>query len=220
MLELDGHILQKCIQSTTSSVVAKALRERDHLPVVLKSYACDSSGVRPSRAQLEFDALERVHAPGIVRAIELAECGERPVLVLEWIDGIRLDEWVRNDLPSIPAFLEIAAAIAARLEHVHALRLIHRDIKPGNLIVPRNSAPRDVYLIDFGLTKPLGAAERTGDLRSGTGLFNDTLHFMAPEQTGRMARGTDLRSDLYSPRALVYFLLTGHPRFHPATRSS
>jgi serine phosphatase RsbU (regulator of sigma subunit) len=157
------------------------------------------------RLQQEFRALERVHSPRVVRPLALVTSSFGPQLVLEHAPGPRLDQL---ELPLRPErFLPLAASIAEAVAAVHAAGMIHRDIKPKNLIA---TSPSEVVLLDFDLAT---ASQRQSQSYVAAGRLEGTLAYLAPEQTGRTSRPLDYRADLYSLGCTFYFLLSGHPPF-------
>jgi hypothetical protein len=201
-----GFSITKRLASSDRSEVYVALREADARGVVLKA-STEVHGAGGSDLAREFEALRAVQGPGIVQAVDLLP-DDGPVLVLERVDGIDLASWSSAGAPAIGAVLDVAVGIAAALERVHAARWIHCDIAPTNALVePRT---RETWLIDFGLAQRLGAqASSVEAARVGGG----TPLYRSPEQTGRMNRGVDPRSDLYSFGATLYSLFTGGPPF-------
>ena len=142
-------------------------------------------------------------------ALDLVDSEPTQVLVLEHVPGLSLGAVLQSGALSSADFLTIAIQLAEVVGRIHAQRLIHRDIHPGNILIDPTTL--HAHLIDFGLTRPLGTT--SGELvLSGSG----TYHYISPEQTGRMGRGVDPRSDLYSLGATLYFALTGRPPFEGA----
>jgi predicted ATPase len=206
-----GYVLGKRLHTSTQGEVYAATRESDGRSVVLKTYTLDAT-FGASSVQSEFDALRRVSGPGIPAALDLAQgVDSRPVLVLERAPGIKLAAWVEHALPTADAFLEVSIQLVEALARVHTVRLLHRDINPNNVLV--DPASRECWLIDFGLARPLGAAVQLGGAGPEAERLQGTLRYISPEQSGRMNRGVDTRSDLYSLGATFYFMLTGRPPF-------
>jgi hypothetical protein len=157
------------------------------------------------RLQQEFRALERVRSPRVVRPLALVSSSFGPQLVLEHAPGPRLDQL---ELPVSPErFLPLAESIAEAVAAVHAAGMIHRDIKPKNLIA---TSPSEVKLLDFDLAT---ASQRQSQSYVAAGQLEGTLAYLAPEQTGRTSRPLDYRADLYSLGCTFYFLLSGRPPF-------
>jgi hypothetical protein len=139
-------------------------------------------------------------------ALDLIATEQTSVLVLERVPGLSLGALLQSGELSSAEFLAVAIQLAEVVGRIHRLRLIHRDIHPGNILIEPTSLR--THLIDFGLTRALGSASAELVL-SGSG----TYHYISPEQTGRMGRGVDSRSDLYSLGATLYLALTGRPPF-------
>ena len=158
------------------------------------------------RFENEFRAASSLDHPNIVRALEYGNSNGRTFLVMEFIDGESLGQRLERDgrLPEAEA-LRIIQLAAKGLLHAHKNGLIHRDVKPDNLMVTTDG---QVKLADLGLVKEVDA-----DLnltRTGRGL--GTPHFMAPEQF-RNAKNADVRCDIYSLGATLYQMVTGELPF-------
>ena len=205
----EGYTLEKSLQLNGRCEVVAAVRDADRRPLVLKQYLDDRTA-RGSRAQREFEALRSVQGDGIVAALALIEGEGAPILVLEHVPGVPFASWVQAGLPSAQAFLVVAQQIADVLARVHEARLVHRDVSPRNICVEPGTLK--AHLIDFGMARPLGSSSRGDHDRTGSG-FAGALRYSAPEQTGRMGRGIDYRSDLYALGATLYLALTGRPPF-------
>src|SRR5262249_34647434 len=142
---------------------------------------------------------------GVIDALEVIREGSRAALVLEDVGG-DLASRLTEGRVAIGEALEIATAIAHSLAHVHAAGVIHRDINPTNIVY--TAATRAVKLIDFDL------ASRTQDADAPVATaVEGTLHYLAPEQTGRLDREIDARSDLYALGITLYELFTGRRPF-------
>jgi serine/threonine protein kinase len=158
------------------------------------------------RFEQEFKVASRLDHPNIVRALDFGEAGNMPYLVMEYVDGESLGQRIERDgkIPEVEA-IRIIAQVAQGLHRAHKLGLIHRDVKPDNILMTREGVAK---LVDLGLVK-----EQDTDLnltRTGRGL--GTPHFMAPEQF-RNAKGADARCDIYSLGATLYMMVTGELPF-------
>jgi serine/threonine protein kinase len=158
------------------------------------------------RFQKEYTTARALEHPNIVRAIEQSFDGGRPYLVMEFVDGESLGQRLERAgrLPEEEA-IRIIVQTAQGLERAHRQGLIHRDVKPDNIMLTRTG---EVKLADLGLVK-----EMESDLnltRTGRGL--GTPHFMAPEQF-RNAKHADVRCDVYSLGATLYMMVTGQMPF-------
>ena len=197
------------MHSKAKGEVFEATRASDGLAVVIKRYWADPSGDARMRAEREFDVLRRIEGPGVPRAVELCLSDEQPLLVLARIAGTPLESLAQQGPVPDARWLDLAIRLAETLERVHAARVMHRDITPANILV----APRTgegAWILDFGSASEFGAS---GGGIGMTGTMQCALAYIAPEQTGRMNRGCDYRSDLYSLGATLYTALTGRPPF-------
>ena len=158
-----------------------------------------------SLKRLEHEyALRAELDPGwAARPLALARRHNRTVLVLEDPGGEPLDRLLGRAL-EVTQFLRIAIPLAAALRRVHERNLIHRDIKPANVLV--DMAKGGAWLTGFGIASRLPREHQIPELPE---VIAGTLAYMAPEQTGRMNRSIDSRSDLYALGITLYEMLTG-----------
>ncbi len=158
------------------------------------------------RFEKEFKAASNLDHPNVVRALEYGVLGGRPYLVMEFVDGESLGQRIERDgrIPETEA-VQIIALAAQGLHHAHKNGMVHRDVKPDNIMVTKDG---QVKLADLGLVKE---AENDINLtRTGRGL--GTPHFMAPEQF-RNAKNADVKCDIYSLGATLYQMVTGELPF-------
>jgi serine/threonine-protein kinase len=132
---------------------------------------------------------------------------------MEYLPGLTLEQLVKRDGPLPPArAVPLLRQVCGALQEAHTAGLIHRDIKPGNIIVgQRGGLPDVVKLLDFGLVRAHGL-NPDGQQLTQEGAIAGTPAYMSPEQAAGQA-DLDGRSDLYSLGAVAYFLLTGQPPF-------
>jgi PAS domain S-box-containing protein len=158
----------------------------------------------------EYALKEELDADWSVRPVALTHYNDRMTLVLEDPGGAPLDRLLGRPL-DVSDFLRIAIPLAGVLRRVHGRDLIHKDIKPANILA--NSASGGVWLTGFGIASRL-PRERQGP--APPEVIAGTLAYMAPEQTGRMNRSVDSRSDLYALGVTFYEMLTGQLPFAAA----
>lgn len=151
----------------------------------------------------EYELVQRVNAPGVVRLYDLGISDEHAWLVMEYFPAGDLRRRMRVGISPREA-LHVTIEVARALESVHAAGVLHRDLKPGNVML---RADGSIALIDFGLSKDTALAHEVTD--SGT-IFG-TPHYMSPEQGH--AEPIDARSDLYSLGVMLYEMLTGEKPF-------
>jgi serine/threonine protein kinase len=158
------------------------------------------------RFEQEFKAASRLDHPNIVRALDYGESDGKPYLVMEFVMGESLGQRIQREgrIPEAEA-IRIIAQVAHGLHRAHKQNLVHRDVKPDNILVTPEGVAK---LADLGLVK-----ETETDLnltKTGRGL--GTPHFMAPEQF-RNAKNADARCDIYSLGATLYQMVTGQLPF-------
>src|SRR5947207_7979520 len=138
-----------------------------------------------------------------VRPLALAQHNGQTMLVLENPGGEPLDRLIQGPM-EMTQFLRFAVGLATALSRLHKRGLIHKEIKPPNVLV--NSATGEVWLMGFGIASRLPRGRQAPEPPE---FIAGTLPYMAPEQTGRMNRSIDSRSDLYSLGVMLYEMLTG-----------
>jgi serine/threonine protein kinase len=164
------------------------------------------NAVLMKRFEQEYNVARTLDHPNIVRALDFGFHGASPYLVMEFVDGESIGRRLERDgkLPEAEA-IRLIAQVAQALHKAHKQGLIHRDIKPDNILVTRDGQAK---VTDLGLVKEL---ETDLNLtRTGRGL--GTPHFMAPEQF-RNAKNADTRCDIYSMAATLYMMVTGELPF-------
>src|SRR6266404_6369147 len=151
----------------------------------------------------EYGLKDDLDAAWAVRPLDLVRERGRTILVLEDPGGEPLDRLLGRPM-ELGEFLRLAVALSAALGQLHERGLIHKDIKPTHILV--NSATAQVWLTGFGIASRL---PRERQLPEPPELIEGTLAYMAPEQTGRMNRSIDFRSDLYSLGVTLYEMIAG-----------
>jgi serine/threonine-protein kinase len=171
-----------------------------------------------ARFRREGSVLARLAHPGIARLMDAGVTpGGQPYLVLEYVDGERIDSYVRQRNLSPDARINLVLEMLAAVGHAHANLIVHRDIKPSNILVTRDGT---VKLLDFGIAKllrdDLNGADRTEGGNGSDGMITLessrvlTPEFAAPEQVSGEAITT--ATDVYAAGVLLYMLLSGrHP---------
>jgi serine/threonine protein kinase len=160
----------------------------------------------------EIRAVARLRHPNIVTAYSAFRSGDSLVFAMEYVEGHDLDKLVkaRGPMPVSHACAFIHQA-ALGLQHAHEEGMIHRDIKPGNLMLSRPKDRAVIKVLDFGLAKASREEKAAGSITQ-EGAVLGTPDFMAPEQIDD-AQTADIRADIYSLGCTLYFLLSGHAPF-------
>src|SRR5262245_47102122 len=185
----------------------KLMRRRVAVKVLPLPKAEDKASL--DRFMREARAIAAVDHPNIVRAYDLDQDDNLHFLVMEWVDGTNLQDLVKKFGPLDPVrACHYIYGGAVGLQHAHEIGLVHRDIKPGNILIDRSGV---VKILDLGL------ARLTHDQEDNLTRQNDenvlgTADYLAPEQA-MDSHTVDIRADIYSLGATFYFLLTGSPPF-------
>lgn len=204
MLAIDGYTITETLRENDRFVLQRALRSCDDRPVLLKSPSskhCSPETIR--QLEHEWD-ITRALAPGFVlQPLALERRSDRLLLVLEDVPGAPLSRLLGAPM-SIGRFLRIAVATTAALARLHEHDILHKDIRPDNVLVDVETD--QVRLTDLGLASLLPREYQ--DARHQI-LIEGSLAYMSPEQTGRMNRAIDQRTDLYSLGVTFFEMLTG-----------
>jgi len=180
-------------------------RSSDGRPVIFKILKPEAATAeRRLRFEREYATLSQLRVPGVVRAYGLEPYGAGLAITLEDIGGQSLDQWLAQGPLPLEQSLEVAVALAGILGGLHGQHIVHRDVNPANIVW--NAETGQVRLIDFGLADEL--PQQTVALQPPAAL-EGTLAYISPEQTGRMNRPVDYRTDFYSLGVTFYQMLTG-----------
>ncbi|MFT3699388.1 MAG: serine/threonine-protein kinase [Kofleriaceae bacterium] len=182
----------------------EVLGELVALKVISSAYSSDETAMT-ARFRREASAARKVSSPSVIRIHDLGEA--RPGLLylsMEYFQGRTLGDVItQRGVVPMKDVTDILRQVCTGLEAAHEAGVIHRDLKPGNILVGERGA---VKIIDFGLATTL-----VGDQLTATGAILGTPHYMAPEQV--RGKPVDARTDIYSLGALAYHLVTGRPPF-------
>ncbi|NER36088.1 MAG: AAA family ATPase [Oscillatoria sp. SIO1A7] len=205
MLNIDKYKEERIIYEGTRTIVYRAIRGINREPAIVKVLR----NPHPSFNELvqfrnQYIITDHLEHPHIVRPIALERCGNGYALVMPDDGAIALwDYWQESDR-SLGEFLSIAIQISVALHYLSEQRIIHKDIKPTNILI--HPETRQVQLIDFSIASLL---PREQQQLINPNVLEGTLAYISPEQTGRMNRGIDYRTDFYSLGVTFFELLTG-----------
>ena len=211
--QIAGFLIEEQIGRGGMAVVYRAADTRLNRSVALKILAPELAGDTAFRQRFmrEMRAAASVDHPHIVPVFDAGEADGVLYIAMRYVGGQDL-RTLLDDEHALPAarVVHIVAQVASALDDAHARGLIHRDVKPGNMLigtVAGSGQPDHVYLSDFGLSKP----DVSGANLTLTGQFMGTLDYMAPEQAEGQA--VDGRADLYALACTAFEMLAGQPPF-------
>ncbi|MEG5085387.1 MULTISPECIES: protein kinase domain-containing protein [unclassified Microcoleus] len=205
MLSIPGVAVQTLLYESANSLVYRAIREADKEPIILKllkeSYPTPQELVR---YRTEYRITQELKEAGVVRVYDLQKYQNSLVMFVEDFGGESLTIWMQQRSFTLEEFLQIAIATTEILGQIHSANIIHKDINPSNIVY--NPETEQLKIIDFGISTQL--TRETPTLKNPN-ILEGTLAYISPEQTGRMNRTLDYRTDFYSLGVTFYELLTG-----------
>ncbi len=202
--DIPGYNLLSSVYDGPTVAVWQGAREADALPVIIKATRGAAAPLQEVvRLKQEYEVARDLPVPGIVRPIEFMEHDGGCVLILEDTGGTSLWRLIRETGFSIESALHIAIDLAGMLGQVHQCNIVHKDIRPSNIII--GSDGRSVRLTGFGIASVVQKnAQDAASIQRPEG----TIAYISPEQTGRMNCRLDWRSDLYSMGVTLFELFT------------
>ncbi|MBD2436308.1 ATP-binding sensor histidine kinase [Nostoc sp. FACHB-110] len=211
VFSIPGYNLVQELYNGARTLVYRAIRENDSTPVVIKLL----KNAYPSFSELllfrnQYTIGKNLNSPLIIQTHSLEALHNGYMLVMEDFGGISLKDYLakNQNVTSREEFLVIAIALCDILDLLYHERIIHKDIKPSNILI--NPQTKQVKLIDFSIASLLPRETQT---LVNPNVLEGTLAYISPEQTGRMNRGIDYRTDFYSLGVTFYELLLGELPF-------
>ncbi|MEG4858815.1 AAA family ATPase [Microcoleus sp. K1-B6] len=210
MMKFPGYQILEQIYESANSLVYRASRERDNKAVIIKLLKQDYPTVAElTRYKQEYEITRNLELDGIAKAYGLEPYQRTLAIVIEDFGGCSLKQLLAGQSELnfhfyLAEFLNVAIKIAEILCQIHSNNIIHKDINPSNIVF--NLETGILKIIDFGISTQL---TRENPTLKNPNVLEGTLAYMSPEQTGRMNRSLDYRTDFYSLGVTFYELLTG-----------
>ncbi|HEY9672963.1 MAG TPA: AAA family ATPase [Waterburya sp.] len=208
-IRLPGYLIFNIIYNGSRTQVYRGQKESNQQPVIIKIL----KGEYPTFSELlhfrnQYTIGKNLDLSGVIQLYSLESYRNGFALVMEDMGGVSLKEYTQEQPLELDEFLPIAIQITKTLEGLYQNRVIHKDIKPQNILI--NPETQHVKLIDLSISSLL---PRENPVLQNPNVLEGTLAYMSPEQTGRMNRGIDYRTDFYSLGVTFYQLLTGQLPF-------
>jgi predicted ATPase/two-component sensor histidine kinase len=204
MLSLPGYLIGSKIYESANSLVYRGVRELDLQPLVFKALKPDyPTPDELTRYRQEYEITRSLSLEGVIQVYGIETYQNTLVMFLEDFAGESLAYWLAQRAITLTEALTLGIQITEILGQVHQQQVIHKDINPSNIVW--NPATGQLKLIDFGIASRI---TREIPTLSNPDILEGTLAYMSPEQTGRMNRSIDYRTDFYSLGITLYELLT------------
>ncbi len=203
---LPNYDIHEQIYESQNSLIYRGRRESDDIPVILKLLRSEyPTPEQAARFRREYEITGNLDVDGVITPYELLPHQHTfVIIVFEDIGATSLHLLVQRKRLSLRECLTVAVRVTEILGDIHAANVIHKDLNPSNIIM--NPETGAIHVIDFGISTLL---PRENPVIAHPNVLEGTLAYISPEQTGRMNRSLDYRTDLYSLGVTLYELLTG-----------
>jgi serine/threonine protein kinase len=213
MIALPRIAIQDKIYESSNSLVYRGIRDDGGTLIVKKLKQDYPSPQELTRYRQEYQITRSLNLEGVIKVYSQQDYERTLIILLEDFGGKSLEQWMRSHPETfcpmpLSAFLRLAINLTDILGEIHAAHVIHKDINPGNIVL--NLETGVVKIIDFGIATQFS---HTNPTFKSPHVLEGTLAYLSPEQTGRMNRSLDYRTDFYSLGVTFYELLTGQLPF-------
>ncbi len=209
MIHLPGYKIKEEVSRGGKSTILRGIRDSDHCPVIIKLLNKEYPSTKELSTFLrEYEILNRITGEGIIDVYGVEKYNNNVAIILEDIGGESVDKVLQSTKVGINEKLSLAIQMTNSLIQIHQKNIIHKDVNPTNFIW--NYKTNQVKIIDFGISAEL---IREASQCINLNILEGTLDYLSPEQTGRINRPIDYRTDLYSLGITFYELFTGQLPF-------
>ncbi|MGH7885264.1 MAG: serine/threonine protein kinase, partial [Thermodesulfobacteriota bacterium] len=206
---IPGYSISKEIYRSVKKIVYRGSRVKDGIPVIFKTFLSEFPSPKDiAGLKREYEIISGLKVKGIPAVYSLEKNGSSFALIIEDIGGITLHTLIESGEIDLFESLEIGIKLCETLGEIHRQNIIHKDINPQNIII--NPKTKTVNLIDFSISSLLPIENPK---INHPALLEGTLPYISPEQTGRMNRSLDHRTDFYSLGITFYEMFTAQLPF-------
>ncbi|MGD0755069.1 MAG: AAA family ATPase [Bacteroidales bacterium] len=206
---IQGYQIKEKLYESYNSAVYRAFKKAKDIPVIIKILNGEyPDPERIARFNREYEILRNLNLEGAIKAYSLESYNNSYAIIMEDFGGESIKEILEKRKLNLNEFLKLSIRISYILGQLHQLNIIHKNINPTNIVW--NQETDQVKIIDFGISTVL-SREVTGIQNPNE--FEGTLSYISPEQTGRMNRMLDYRTDMYSLGVTLYEMMTGQLPF-------
>lgn len=209
MITLPGYNIVQQIYEDSNALIYRGYRDADKKPVVIKLLKAEYPSLNEvSQFKYEYELMSSLKGEGSVICYGLEPYENSFLMIMEQFGTASLKEVLAKGSLAIPEFLDVASKLVDAIEKIHQHNIIHKDINPSNILWDEKN--RQIKIIDFGSATLLAHEEpELTNVKSSPGM----LPYLSPEQTGKMNRGVDYRTDFYSLGIVFYEMITGKQPF-------
>ncbi len=205
MQKISDYTILEELAHTKRSLVYRGRKDNESKTVIIKVLnARYSSPSEIARFKQEYNLIRSIDDEGVIKTFDIFSQNGNFAIILEDFGGIPIKSVLEKEKFDTRSFLEIAVRLAETLGHIHQKDIVHKDIRTQNILINRKTG--QVKITDFGISSVL---THKNDEIYDPEVIEGTLTYMSPEQTGRMNRPVDYRTDLYSLGITFYEMLTG-----------
>lgn len=204
MIHLPGYKINECLTENTFFLFYEAYSLTDHKKVIIKAL----KSVNPSDEEIastihDYHVTKSIFIEEVLSPLKIVNHLNKPFIITDYFHGMTLRDYVKNNKLSLLDFLHIAEKLAIALSKIHHQNIIHKNINPENILI--NKQASEIKIVGFNHSTLL---KREEQLNKTPSEIDGILIYISPEQTGRLNRLLDFRSDLYSLGVTLYEMMT------------